>query len=71
MAGLSDHLIWGCASAPADPIRRPAKVALTGVVLSATHHLGIGLAFQVVEDELQDIFLLTLFQGATSHIPGR
>ena len=33
--------------------------------------LGIGMAFQEVEDELQDTFLLALFQGATSHIPGR
>ena len=32
---------------------------------------GIGMVFQPVEDELQDTFLLALFQGATSQIPGR
>ena len=31
----------------------------------------IGMAFQVVEDVLQDIFLPSLFQGYTAHIPGR
>ena len=30
----------------------------------------IGMAFQAVEDELRDTFILTLFQGSTSHIPG-
>ena len=31
----------------------------------------IGMEFQVVEDALRDIFLPDLFQGDTSHIPGR
>ena len=31
----------------------------------------IGMDFQTVEDELRDTFLLALFQGDTSHIPGR
>ena len=31
----------------------------------------IGMAFQVVEDLLRDIFLPSLFQGGTSQIPGR
>ena len=31
----------------------------------------IGMAFQEVEDALQDIFLLALFQGSTTHIPRR
>ena len=31
-------------------------------------NLGIGMAFQVVEDELRDTFLPALFQGATSQI---
>ena len=31
----------------------------------------IGMAFQVVEDALQDIFLPPLFQRATSQITGR
>ena len=31
----------------------------------------IGMAFQAVEDELRDIFLLALFQEATYQIPGR
>ena len=31
----------------------------------------IGMAFQGVEDALQDIFLPDLFQGATSQIPRR
>ena len=30
----------------------------------------IGMAFQVVEDSLRDIFLPDLFQGATAQIPG-
>ena len=33
--------------------------------------LGIGMAFQAVEDELRDTFLPALFQGATSLTPGR
>ena len=33
--------------------------------------LDIGMDFQVVEDALQDIFPLALFQGATEQIPGR
>ena len=32
---------------------------------------GIGVEFHVVEDKLQDTFLLALFQGSTSHIPVR
>ena len=31
---------------------------------------GIGMAFKAVEDELQYTFLPSLFQGATSQIPG-
>ena len=31
----------------------------------------IGMAFQVVEDAFQDIFLPDLFQGDTAQIPGR
>ena len=31
----------------------------------------IGMAFQAVEDELQDNLLPALFQGATSQIPGK
>ena len=31
----------------------------------------IGMAFQVVEEALWDIFLLALFKGATAHIPRR
>ena len=33
--------------------------------------LDIGMAFQVVEDVLREIFLPALFQGAMTHIPGR
>ena len=33
--------------------------------------LEIGMAFQLVEDVLQEIFLPSLFQGDTYHIPGR
>ena len=32
---------------------------------------GIGVSFQAVEDELQYIFILSLFQGDTFHIPRR
>ena len=32
---------------------------------------GIGVAFQAVEDELRDSFLMSLFQGDTYQIPGR
>ena len=32
---------------------------------------GIGMAFQTVKYEMRDTFLLTLFQGAMSHIPRR
>ena len=33
--------------------------------------LDTGMAFQVVEDELRDNFLPSLFQGSTYQIPGR
>ena len=33
--------------------------------------LGIGIVFQVVEDEMRDTLLPALFQGATSQNPGR
>ena len=32
---------------------------------------GVGMVFQAVEDDLLDTFLQALFQGDTSHIPGR
>ena len=32
---------------------------------------GIGMAFQPVEDKLRETLLPSLFQGDTSHIPGR
>ena len=33
--------------------------------------IDMGMAFQVVEDALWDIFVLALFQGGTFQIPGR
>ena len=59
--------------------RRHPQAAYAGLLKSLQQewafvqhiNLGIGMEFQAVEDELRDTFLLYLFQGATSHIPGR
>ena len=57
--------------APAHRICGPVEVPPAGVVFRTTHHPDIGMALKLVEDELWDTFLPSLFQGATSQIPGR
>ena len=32
---------------------------------------GIGTVFQIVEDQMHEVFLPAILKGATSHIPGR
>ena len=72
LMGLSGHIGWGGASAPADCIRRPIEVPPEGVGLFATRHhrhrYGIS---SVLDDALRDIFLPALFQGDVSNIPSR
>ena len=71
MEGFGGHLGRGDASEPSYHIHRPAEVPPTGVGLHTMRHPGNLYGLPRLEDALQYIFFLSLFQGGKAQIPGR